>query len=54
MPDDPQFDKKDFENVISNLLKTKPLPRKQVKTSKKTKLKTVLPARPDHPPRPEK
>jgi hypothetical protein len=54
MSDDPQFDKKDFENVIGNLLKTKPLPRKQVKTSKKTKAKTVIPARSDRQPKPEK
>jgi hypothetical protein len=51
MPDDPEFKKSDFVNVIGNLLKSKPLPKKQVKTSKKTKAKTVIPA---SPPKPEK
>lgn len=54
MLDDPQFDKKDFEDVIGKLLTTKPLPKKQIRTSKKTKLRTVLPAPSDHPPKPEK
>jgi hypothetical protein len=54
MPDDPQFEKSDFENVISNLLNSKPLPKKQVKTSKKTKAKTVIPARSGRPPKPAK
>jgi hypothetical protein len=51
MPDDPQFEKSEFVNVIRNLLGSEPLPKKQVKTSKKTKTKTVIPARP---PKPEK
>ncbi len=52
--EEPKFDKKDFENVIDKLLQTKPLPKKQLKTSKKHKPKTVIPARSDRPPKPEK
>jgi hypothetical protein len=54
MPNDPQFERKDFENVIGNLLKKQPLPKKKIKTSKKTKSKTVIPARSDRPPKPGK
>jgi hypothetical protein len=46
MPDDPQFDKKDFENVVRNLLKSKPLPKKKLGTSKKAKMGSVLRSRP--------
>lgn len=52
--EDKDFDKKDFENVIDKLLHSKPLPKKSLKTSKKHKPRTVLPARPDHPPKREK
>jgi hypothetical protein len=51
MPDDKQFDKSEFENVIRKLLTTKPLPKKDVKSNKHRPLKTVLPP---HPPKPEK
>jgi hypothetical protein len=46
MTDDPQFKKSEFVSVIRNLLSNKPLPKDQIKTSKKTKAKTVIPARP--------
>lgn len=51
MPDDPQFDKSEFVKVIGNLLNTKPLQKNKIKTSKKTKVRTVIPP---NPPKPEK
>jgi hypothetical protein len=54
MTEDPEFEKKDFDDIVANLLRSKPLPKKQVKTSKKTKLRTVLPAPSDHRSKPEK
>ncbi len=51
MPDEPEFEKSEFEQVIRKLLNSKPLPRKNLKTSKKTKLKTVIPPRASRPPK---
>jgi predicted nucleic acid-binding protein len=42
MTDDPQFKKSEFENVLRNLLKSKPSPKKAIKASKKTKAKMVM------------
>jgi hypothetical protein len=46
MTDDPSFEKSEFNDVIRKLLNTKPLPKKELRTSKKHKSKTVIPARP--------
>src|ERR1700682_3268693 len=43
MPDDESFNKSEFTQVIRKLLTTKPLPKKELKTSKHTKSKTVIP-----------
>lgn len=43
MAQDAEFKKKDFDRIIQNLLQGKPLRKKDLGTSKQTKLKTVLP-----------
>ena len=45
MPDDQEFEKSKFESIIRGLLKSKPLPKKRLKTSKKTKVGAIIPHR---------
>jgi hypothetical protein len=45
MPDDPDFEKKDFTRIINGLLRSQPLRKKDLKTSKRDKVKTVIPVR---------
>jgi hypothetical protein len=45
MPKDPQFEKKDFDRIIANLLNSPPLRKKDLKTSRRDKVKRVIPVR---------
>jgi hypothetical protein len=45
MPEDPQFEKKDFDRVINSLLRSQPLRKKDLKTSRRDKVKRVIPDR---------
>jgi hypothetical protein len=42
MPEDSEFEKKDFDRVITNLLHSPPLRKKDLGTSRTKKVKTVL------------
>jgi hypothetical protein len=43
MPEDSQFEKKDFDRIINNLLSTPPLRKNNVKASKQSKRGSVIP-----------
>lgn len=45
LPPDPEFEKKEFDRIIKNLLHSQPLRKKDLGTSRANKLKTVLPVR---------
>jgi hypothetical protein len=45
MPNDPEFEKKDFTRIINGLLRSQPLRKKDLGTSRANKVKTVLPVR---------
>jgi hypothetical protein len=42
MPEDPEFEKRDFDRIIGNLLHSPPLRKKDLNTSRANKVKTVL------------
>lgn len=45
MPEDSEFEKKDFDRIVKNLLHSPPLRKKDLGTSRANKAKTVLPDR---------
>lgn len=45
MPEDSEFEKKDFDRIVNNLLRSQPLRKKDLKTSRLSKAKRVLPVR---------
>jgi len=45
LPPDPEFEKKEFDRIVNNLLRSQPLRKKDLKTSRRDKVKRVIPAR---------
>jgi len=43
MADDQEFERKDFDRIINRLLRSKPLRKKNLGTSKKSKIGRVIP-----------